>query len=147
MAQAKKKTKKRAAAKKKTAAKNGAKKKPQARKLRSNENPHPRRLRGNLLLELRAASLEMELRRAKLDAVNAKIDALSMDPRYADVFLLLKQRESISEDMKDTVFSYAEVQKKIGKKFDIPIEDLHEYTFDTDTGVISLVGSDIEKET
>lgn len=107
------------------------------RKIRASENPHPRKLKGTLLLEFRAASFNLELRRQKLESTNAHLDTLSMDPSHAKVFSLLAQREGISTDIRDAVLEFAVVQKKLADKFGIPLEKLHEYTFDTDSGAIT----------
>ncbi len=114
--------------------KNGVKR---GRKLRANENPHPRRLRGKLQLEFKMSAMEVELKRSKLKTTNAQLDTLSMDPQHAAVFQLLRKRDADSADLKDAVIAFAEVQKKVADKFGIPYNELHEYTIDTDNGVIA----------
>lgn len=129
-------------AKKATKKATPAKDKPKAvkktgRKLRRNEDPHPRRLRGALLYELRAAALSVQLKQEKLETVNASLNAMSMNPEFVEVFKLLSKRTALSSDIKDVTLAFVEVQRKLSAKFNIPLERIHEYTFNTDTGAIT----------
>lgn len=128
MATTKRKTPAKKTARKSAAKKNGVAK---GRKPRKGQKVHPRKLRGQLLHEFRASALELELKRQKLENVGAKLNALSRDTIHDPVFLLLAKKEALVKEIKTQVFAFAEVQKKIAKKFDIPFENIHEYTFDT----------------
>jgi len=120
----------------KTRTKKASTTKAPARKPRANQALHPYRLRGKLQLEFKMAAMEVELKRSKLDKTNAELGTLSMDPQHAAVFALMKRKEDIAAEMKDSVVAFATIQKKIAEKFGIPYDKLHEYTIDTDTGAM-----------
>lgn len=125
--------------------KNGARKRP-ARKLAANQNPHPRRLRGALFHEFKSASAMLAMRRQRLESINDRLNVHSMDQRYAPIFLLLKEREEVSIDIKQAIVDFAEVQKKVAKKFGIPFEELHKFTFDTSTGILQPSAVNVDSE-
>lgn len=125
---------------KKVAPKKATAKKPKAapkRKLRANENPHPRKLRGALLYELRSCALSVQLNKEKLENINSTLNVLSMDKKHAPVFAMLNKRDAVSAETKEATLAFAVAQKKVADKFKIPLERIHEYTFDTDTGAIT----------
>lgn len=132
-----KRTTKKPATKKKVAKAAAVKAPSKGRKLRNNENPHPRRLKGALLYEIRSTALAMQLATEKLTNVNTALDALSMSPQHAPVFALLSKKATITEDAKEAKLAFIEAQKKLAAKFNIPIDRIHEYTFDTETGTMS----------
>ena len=130
---------KKAATKKRTPAKSNGK--ARARKPRKSEKLHPRKLRGKILLECRNAALELELKRQKLQNTIEKLNMLSRDPVHDPVFLLLGKKDALVKEVKAETQAWIEMQKKVAEKFNIPFEDLHLYTFDTDAGAIILKGA------
>lgn len=126
---------------KKGAAKKKPAKKKAGAKLRKNQNPHPRKLTGKLLSDLRAASYKLQMKNAQADALEKELNAFSMDSVHAPIFMALAKQKLLVGETKEAIEEFVVVQKMLAAKYKIPIEELHLYTFDTETGGVTYSGA------
>jgi hypothetical protein len=138
--------KKRAAAKAKTAAatkrKAKAKSKPNgAKKVRGvgaikGELPFPMKIRGNLHLRFKAAAAELGQLQAQAETAKVRLDLLLAQPAHVEVSKAMHTRRTFVDEVGRKRREFGAIQLDIGKKLGILPENLKDYSFDSDTGVV-----------
>lgn len=121
--------------------KNGAKaKKPRGVGPLPGELPYTMKIRGNLQLRLRAVAAEVGQLEAQIETAISKIDGMRKDPALVKVFIAQQAQRKLHEELKAKRQEYAAVQLEVGERLEIPPEELNQYTFDTDNGVVIYNG-------
>lgn len=100
------------------------------------EMPYPMKLRGNLYLRFKAAAAELAALQSQREAVDAKYRALEVQPVHAPVFALIRERVSVAKEESRKRTEFAEIQLECAKKLGIPPEELRNYQFNSETGVV-----------
>ena len=104
------------------------------------ELPYPMKVRGNLQLHLRAVAAEVGQLEAQVETATSKLDIMRRDPTLVKVFIAQQERRNLHEELKVKRQEYAAVQLEVGEKLKIPPEELNQYTFDPDNGVVTYNG-------
>ncbi len=137
-------SKKRAAAKKKASAAT-AKKTPATKKKNAStpgvgavagELPYPMKLRGTLHLRFKAAAAEMGEVMAKTEVAKARVELLLSKPVHFEVTRALNEQNQIIKDVRAKRTELAQIQLECGRKLGIKPEELKDFSFDSDTGVV-----------
>ena len=108
----------------------------------------PLKLSGALFWRYRALLAETQTKEAYVKLAEQSLDHLSKIPQFAPVFTAIRAKDKARSHHDLSVTSFADLQKEIAKKFKIPLEELHNYRIDTETGLLKkkLVEEDPPKE-
>lgn len=104
------------------------------------ELPYTHKLRGKLHLRLKAASAEAGQIQAQVELAASKIEAMKKDPTLVKVFIAQQEHRELLSAHKRKREEYMAIQLECAGKLEIPPDKIHEYTFDTENGVVMYNG-------
>jgi hypothetical protein len=111
-------------------------KKEKVAKKGSERSAFPMQLRGNQRLLWRAVMAEYKSSVIQLDAARRIYEAELAKPEYNQLRKLIRDKEAAQIDLADKKRAFAEIQKQVATRFNIPIEKISEYSIDDRTGVV-----------
>jgi len=132
-----KKVTKKAPAKKKSTAKKGSK---------SVADIAPMRMRGKLYWEFKAAFAEMMEARASHENMRIRVEAEKTKQIYKPLVLLMNESDAAHRHMVMKQGEFSAVQTQVAKKFNIPQDEILQWSFDTETGIVYPPGETPKKQ-
>ena len=100
------------------------------------ELPFPMKIRGNLFYRFKAAAAELEAAISKSDVAQAQVDLLLAKPAHVAVAQALFHKAQVVSGIRVIRTEFAQIQVECGKKLGIPPNELQNYSFDSNTGVV-----------
>jgi len=100
------------------------------------ELPFPMKIRGNLFLRFKAAAAELEAVVAKAATAQAKLDLILSKPAHVAVAQALFQKAQVVSSIRVVRAEFAQIQLECGKKLGIDPNELQNYSFDSNTGIV-----------
>ena len=137
MANSKKKPAKKKPAPKKTPTKKRPAKK-SSRAGMATELAWPIRLRGNLLLEFKAALAELERAQSDRKRIGLELTIESAKPVHLPLLKLQSEAQEATRQIRAAADIFGEVQKKFGAKHGLSPKQLENLSFDPDSGAVFL---------
>ena len=106
------------------------------RKRQSKAEPFPMRLTGMMSLKYRALLAELSEAEAVLRRTQDLVANEQSKKIYQPLLILLERQAEEQLEVKRRVAALIQHQKAVAAKFNVPLEQLHEYTIDPETGVM-----------
>lgn len=101
---------------------------------------------GMLFHEMRAACAEMEAANKQVQLLITHIAHESQKKVYEPLIRLMQSRDEAMRELALRKQTFGAVQLKLGKKFGIAPEELQNWSFDTESGVLSPPGPPPKKQ-
>ena len=113
-------------------------KRPAKKRAPKSEIVWPIRLRGKLLLEFKLALSELERAQSDRSRLGLELSLESAKPVHVALLKLQRDASEAGRLVADAASGFAEVQKKLGAKYGLEVEQLANLSFDPDSGAVFL---------
>lgn len=113
---------------------------PRKAKAVSKDKLFTHKLTGILYHEMRAAHAEVEAANKQVQLLTTHVLHEQQKQVHAPLVKLMQSRDAATRELQLRKQAFGAVQLKVGKKFGIPPEELQNWSFDTDSGVLSPPG-------
>jgi len=96
----------------------------------------PMRLKGMLYHRMRSEFAEYDAANSKLKLVSVKLAQLLSEPEHRAVALHMQAEKEAARELQKQRIEFAEVQKDVARKFNIPLAEVGQYSFDSESGIL-----------